>query len=116
MKKLCIVVVTLGLVGFMVPAVFAKGGKGKGAKNPASQTVTSDAYAKYDTNNDAVLSAAEIAAIRKDYAANKEDALLKVYDVDADGKLSDNEISAIPITKTIAPDAPAKKKKGKKKQ
>jgi hypothetical protein len=112
MKKFCILIVAFSMTGIMVPAVFAKGGKGK--KEPAAQTVTSDVYAKYDLDNNAVLSTDEIANMNKDLAANKDDTLLKPFDTNNDGKLSASEIAAIPITKTTEAAAPAKKGKGKK--
>jgi hypothetical protein len=117
MKKFCILVVAFSMTGIFVPVVFAKGGgKGKGAKAPAAQTVTSEAYAKYDLDNNAVLSTDEIANMNKDLSANKDDTLLKPFDTNNDGKLSTSEIAAIPITKTTEAEAPAKKGKGKGKK
>ena len=50
--------------------------------------------AKYDLNHNGQLDPDEIAAIRKDFAANP-DSELKRFDTDHDGKLSDAEIAAM---------------------
>lgn len=86
-------------VGLLVTNAQAKGGKKGGA---APSTTPSEVYAKYDANSNSVLDDAEKETIRKVFA------LLKQYDTNNDAKLSDDEIAAIPATKTV--DAPAKKK------
>ncbi|MCX7009593.1 MAG: hypothetical protein NTY53_20510 [Kiritimatiellaeota bacterium] len=107
MKKLTMVVLGICAVTLLTPATFAKGKKG----GDAPATVPSDVYAKYDANHNGLLDDVEKAAIRKDFAADANDPLLKPLDTNNDGKLSDEEIAAIPATK--AADAPAKKKKKK---
>jgi len=78
----------------------------------APTKVPSDAYAKYDINNNGMLDPTEKAAISKDFAANPADALLKPYDKNNDGKLSADEIMGIPVTQHVAP--PPKQSKPKK--
>jgi hypothetical protein len=112
MKKLYILglsVMVLGLIA--VPAAFAKGKKNKGGA-PATQTVTSDVYVKYDVNSNATLDPDEKKALLADFAKDANDPLLKPLDLNNDGKLSDDEIAAIPATKTV--DAPPAEKKSKK--
>jgi hypothetical protein len=108
MKKLYVIAISAALLGVLAaPAVFAKGKKDK---NAPTQTMPSDVYAQYDKNGNGVLDADEKDAIRKDYAKDPNGPL-KIYDLNNDGKLSDDEIAAIPATKVI--DAPPKKKKNK---
>ena len=105
MKKFYILAVSVTLLGVIaVPSAFAK----KHKTVPPTQTTPSDVYAKYDANSNGTLEAAEKAALQKD-ATNP---LLKPYDLNNDGKLSDDEVAAIPATKIA--DAPAKEKKHKK--
>jgi Ca2+-binding EF-hand superfamily protein len=54
-------------------------------------------FAKYDKNNNCIIDAGEMDAIRKDYAA-KPDGDLKKFDKDKDGKLNDEEIAAIQLS------------------
>jgi hypothetical protein len=111
MKKLYILTIGMVLVGLLaVPAVFAKGKKNK---TPATQTVTSDVFAQYDKNSNGILDADEKDAIRKDLPQDPN-GILKAFDMNSDGKLSDDEIASIPATKTV--DAPAKEKHKKKKK
>jgi len=113
MKKLTLIVASLCVLGLLAPCAFAaKGNKEnkREKKGKGGQTVQSDAFAKYDKNFNGVLDAAEKEAIRKDFADNPS---LKAFDTNKDGKLSDDEISAIPATKTA--DAPPKKERKKKK-
>ena len=105
MKKLCMLALAVGLLGLVAtPAAFAKGKKDK-----TPQTVPSDVYAKYDKNSNGILDADEKAAIQKDFVATPTDPLLKPFDTNNDGKLSDDEIAAISATKPV--DTPKKKKK-----
>jgi hypothetical protein len=108
MKKV-LLFACVGLLGCLTAsdAFAGKGGKKGGGAAPA--TVRSDVYGKYDVNFDGALSAEENAAIRKDFESDKTGSL-KVWDSDADGKLSDTEIAAIPPTK--AADKPVKARKG----
>jgi len=71
-----------GVVLFVAPAAQAAAG-------PKAKLL-----AKYDLNNDGKLDADEMAAIRKDFAANPEGEL-KRFDKNHDGKLSDEEIAAM---------------------
>ena len=64
--------------------------------------------AKYDQSGNGVIDGAEMAEFRKDFAADEE-GILKGYDKDENGELSDEEIMAI---KPGA--APSSEKKGKK--
>ena len=108
MKKLTLLVMGVCLAGLLTPAALAKGKKGA-----APATAPSDTYAKYDKNYNGAHDADEKDAVRKDLDADKTGPL-KAFDKDSDGKLSDEELAAIPATKTV--DAPAKKKKKKKDQ
>lgn len=106
MKKLCVLAIAMFAI-VAAPTAFAKKGA---AKAPA--TVPSDIYVQYDTNKNGTLDADEKTAISKAFDADKTGPL-KALDINSDGKLSDDEIAAIPATK--ASDAPAKAKgKGKK--
>ena len=107
MKKVALLVLGVCMLSLLVPATFAKGKKGA-----APTTAPSDVYAKYDANSNGILDDTEKAAIRKDFAADANDPLLKPLDTNKDGKLSDEELSAVPATKTV--DAPAKKHKKNK--
>ncbi len=85
MKKVCIIALGFGLFGWAAPSTVdaAK------ADGPKAQF-----FAKYDKNHNGVIGAEELAAIRKDYAANPTGDL-KRFDKNADGKLDDAEIAAI---------------------
>ncbi len=81
MKKLHLILSGVCLLGLLAPsAALAE-------KKP-------DLFAQYNVSHTGVLQPDEIAAIRKDYAANP-DGPLKKYDKNNDGKLSDDEIAAI---------------------
>jgi hypothetical protein len=82
---------------FNAPAGFAAGA-GSGPK--------ARIFAKYDTNKNGVIDGDEVAALRKDFAADAKGELAR-YDTDHDGKLSDAEIAAIK--------PPGSKKAGEKK-
>ena len=108
MKKVYLAVIGLCVCGMIAPvATYAKGKKNKA---PAP-SVQSEVYAHFDANADTKLDDAEKDVIRKEYAKDANGSL-KAYDLNTDGKLSDEEISAIPATKPG--DAPAKKGKKKK--
>ena len=111
MKKLCVLAVTMLAIA-AVPSAFAKKGDAKArakapAKAKASTTVPSAVFAKYDTNNNGFLDAGEKAALGRAFDADKTGPL-KTWDTNKDGKLSDDEMAAIPANK--ATDAPAKAK------
>lgn len=108
MKQLCMF--ALVLITFVAaPNAFAKKGKGKAA---GPVTARSDIFVKYDMNYNSTLDESEKAAIIKDFDADKTGPL-KALDTNSDGKLSTDELAAIPATKLS--DAPAKGKgKGKK--
>jgi hypothetical protein len=96
MKKLTLLVAALAL---LAPAAsFAAKADGPKAK----------LIAKYDLNKNGKLDPDEIAALRKDFAADPKGELAR-FDTNHDGKLSDEEIAA------IAPGAGKKKSGGKKK-
>jgi hypothetical protein len=113
MKKLCILTLAVAVVGLLTePAAFAKGKK---SKAPETQIVASDVYVQYDKNSNGMLEADEKDAIRKAFEADTTDTLLSQYDTNSDKKLSDDEIAAIPATKTEdASAAGGKHKKHKK--
>ena len=69
--------------------------------------------AKYDLNKNGIIDGDEIAAIRKDFAADPTGEL-KRFDTDKDGKLSDEEIAAIKAPGGKGGDT--KKKGGTKKE
>jgi hypothetical protein len=104
MKKACLIVTCLCLMGLFAPGAFAA----KGKKGKASQTTPSNVYAKYDKNANGILDADEKEEIRKNLA---DDGFVQACDTNNDGKLSDDEIAAIPATKAAA--KPAKKKQKK---
>ncbi len=109
MKKIHLIACVAALTGLVaVPAAFAKRDKGT---TPA-QTTPSEVYAKYDKNNNGVLDPDEKDALKADFAKDPSGPA-NAYDVNKDSKLSDDEIAAIPATKTA--DAPAKQKKHKNK-
>jgi hypothetical protein len=113
MKKTYVVAVVLGLVVLMAaPGAFARG-KGKKNAAPAFQSVPSDIYKQYDKNSNGMLEADEKDTLRKDFEKEPAGAL-KSCDSNADGKLSDEEIAAIPGTRQIESPAPVKAKRGKK--
>lgn len=71
---------------------------------------------KYDLDHNKIINLSEAEAIQKAYKANPQDPLLKQYDIDKNGELSDAEIMKISPPK--APPAKPKAdnpKKGKKK-
>lgn len=107
MKKLSILAIAL-IALVAAPSAFAK----KGDAKKAPGTVASDVYANYDTNKNGALDADEKAALIKAFDADKSGPL-KVYDTNSDGKLSDAEIAAIPVSKTSTAPVKAKGKKNK---
>ena len=95
MKKLCILAVAM-LAIVTAPFAFAKKSADKAhAPSPSA------AFAKYDTNKDGILDAGEKAALVRDFNADKTGPL-KVWDANKDGKLSDDEMTAIPANKATA--------------
>ena len=94
------------------PVALAKGKNNN--KKPSGPP--SAVYAKYDADHNGVLNVEESAALRKDFAKTPDDPLLKPFDTNKDGALSDAEIMAIRPTqgagaqKKKDPDAPQKKK------
>ncbi len=65
---------------------------GRGGPGPGPHGGLPPKLAKYDTNNDGVLSAAEKAAMQADLAAQKK-AFLAKYDTNGDGVLSADELA-----------------------
>jgi len=111
MKKLYMIVAGICLLGLVAPTPSFAGKRGK--NKGGTVTVPSDVYAKYDKNGNGKLDDDEKDALKKDYEKEK-DGPLKACDANSDGKLSDEEIAAIPATKPG--DAPVKKKKKNKNQ
>ena len=114
MKKLYVLTIAAIAAGLLAaPSASARGKKNRGDKAAPTTTVASDVYEKYDANKNAMLDADEKAMLLADFAKDTSDALLKLLDRNTDGKLGDEEIMAIPATKTVADTAaaPAEKKK-----
>ncbi len=83
--RLLTLALTLPLLTLPLTTFAAKGAKaGKGAGK---------ALHAYDANGDGKIDGAEIEAVRSAFAADKEGGL-KSLDKDADGKLSDEEITS----------------------
>ena len=92
MKFPSILVLTIGLVAFALPA---QAGAGKGDPNKkAAKKAARDAIAQYDKNGNGIIDGDEVAAIQKAYEADKTGPL-KAFDLNADGKLDDKEVAAI---------------------
>jgi Ca2+-binding EF-hand superfamily protein len=83
MKKLPCIIVLLGSVTWLVPAVAA-----------AQPGPKARIFAKYDTNKNGLIDGDEVAVVRKAYAAEPKGEFA-TYDVNHDGKLDDAEIAAI---------------------
>jgi Ca2+-binding EF-hand superfamily protein len=66
----------------------------KPGANSKSKTAIKETVSKYDQNHNGVIDGDEQETMRKDYAANR-DGELKQFDLNADGKLDDQEIAAI---------------------
>jgi hypothetical protein len=86
MNKLRLLPASLALASLILAPVAFAAGKSDG---PKAKTM-----AKYDLDKDGKLSADEVAALRKDFAANPAGDLAH-FDSDKDGKLSDDEIAKI---------------------
>ena len=93
----------LGLALLLLP-VAAFAAKSDGAKAKLVE--------KYDADHDGKLDESEIAALKKDFAANPEGEL-KRLDKNHDGKLSDEEITALT---SASPKKPVKSEKKEKKE
>jgi hypothetical protein len=78
-------------VAFLTLGVFAAAPRAQGARADGPKAKI---MAKYDLNKNGILDPDEVAAIRKDFAADPEGEL-KRFDKDHDGKLSDAEIAAM---------------------
>ncbi len=92
MKRLLILALAVSCIAaFERPAMAGKGGKGKnkGVKPPGAGV-----FKRFDLNKDHTLDAAEKEALVATFKAGDTD--LKVLDTNADGKLDENEIAAIP--------------------
>jgi Ca2+-binding EF-hand superfamily protein len=91
MKKLFIIAMGLCVLGLLAPSIASA----KGKKHADSSANSSNAIlAQFDTDKDGQLSDTEVAALQKDYAANKTE-ILKKFDVNNDGKLDDTEVAAL---------------------
>ncbi len=80
-------------------------------KAPSKPTGVSDILKKYDLDHSKTFNVTEARAIQEAYIANPQDPLLKKYDSDRNGKISDSEIMKI----IPPPPAPAKAKPAPKK-
>jgi hypothetical protein len=94
MKKICLLIAGLCVLGLAVPSAHAAKKNKKGT----------DVFAKYDANSDGKLDDAEKEAIKKAFATDSD---LKQYDANSDGKLDDSELDS------VKPVAKKKKKKDK---
>ena len=92
------------------PAAMAKGKQApkKDPKLPPSAE-SAQVFAKYDLDHNGILNVEEAEDIARAFRQNPNDPMLKPFDTDHDGKLSDKEIMALPAPKGAA------KPKGKKK-
>jgi hypothetical protein len=105
MKKLPLITATFALLALVAPAAaFAQKAQGPKAK----------LMAKYDLNKNGRIDGDEIAAVRKDFAAEPAGDL-KPFDTDKDGKFSDAEIAEMKPPGAKGADD-AKKKGGAKKE
>jgi EF hand len=95
MKLTRILSCATALLVLVSPAAFAAKGAGKGdpAKKAARQAAR--AMARFDTNNDGVISGDETAALREAFKTDP----LRAADRNADGTLDDSEIAALKIEK-----------------
>jgi len=95
MKRTGLILCVTALLAFTASSAAPANDKyNKKPKGPASAV-----YAKYDLDHNGKLNVEEGDAIRRDFAKNPDDPLLKPFDTDHDGTLSDAEIMAIPATK-----------------
>jgi phosphate/sulfate permease len=104
MKSTRLIACATALLTFAAaPAALAKGkNDNKNPKGPPSAV-----YVKYDADHNGVLNVEEGETVRKDFAKNPNDPLLKPFDTNKDAVLSDAEIMAIRPTQGTA----AQKKK-----
>lgn len=104
MKKILLLTTTLGTLALLAPtAAFAQKAQGPKAK----------LMAKYDLNKNGKIDGDEVAAVRKDFAAEPAGDL-KRFDTDKDGKLSDAEIAEIKPPGAKGGDEAKKRGGGKK--
>lgn len=117
---LCLVVFGASLIGS--PNIYAAPpAKPKPQAKPQPQSGDTAAFmAKYDLDKNKILNVDESRMIQEAYRDKPQDPMLKKYDTNNDGKLSDEEIMKISPPKTPpakqkpAKPAPAKPKNGKK--
>lgn len=100
MKNLRLVPATLALASLLLAPSVAFAAKAEGPK--------AKAMAKYDLDHDGKLSAAETAALEKDFTAAPTGDLAR-FDTDKDGKLSADELAK------VVPGSGKKSDKGEKK-
>lgn len=86
MNKLRLLPASVALASLVLSPVVAFAAKGEGPK--------AKAMAKYDLDHDGKLSAAETAALEKDFAADPKGELAR-FDTDHDGKLSAEELAKV---------------------
>jgi len=108
------IAITTALIACVAcPAAIAapKKGKAQAPKEPKLPPSAESAkvFAKYDLDHNGILNVDEAEAIVRDFRLNPNDPILKPFDTDHDGKLSDKEIMAIPAPKGAAKAASKKK-------
>jgi len=86
------------------PVAMAKGKQPPKPKDPKlpPSAESAQVFAKYDTDHNGILNVEEGEAIARAFRQNPNDPMLKPFDTDHDGKLSDKEIMAIPAPKGTA--------------
>lgn len=90
MKSIRILTLALAIAAAAMPVTTFAGKGGKAGKGSAK------AVRQYDTNSNGMIDGAEVEALKKAFDADKTGPL-KDLDTDADGKLSDSEVSAIKV-------------------
>ncbi|KAB2640486.1 MAG: hypothetical protein DVB26_05900 [Verrucomicrobia bacterium] len=94
-----------GLIVWMTSLLAMAASSAVAANRKSNRTPTgppSAVYAKYDVDQNRKINVEEGEAVRKDYAKTPSDPLLKPYDTNHDGVMSDAEIMAIPATARAA--------------
>ena len=91
------------------PTALAKGNNKNINKKPAGPP--SEVYVKYDADHNGKLNVEEGDTVRRDFAKTPNDPLLKPFDTNKDGALSDAEIMAIRPTQGAAAKKPPQQKK-----
>jgi len=97
--------IVLGLccLGLLASDLASAKDKNKGGNKPTEEqrTAAKALLAKYDANTNGILDPDEIVALQKDYAAGKADDA-KLFDVNNDKVLDENEITTLRATTLTA--------------